>query len=277
MEDKKYDDTFSFSNSGSFSIAAENVTREKYESKFVELFDPVFVNLKINMPRKIEALFKSIDKINFLYQLVDTDSIEVVELTSKRVLVRIPVYDFQEFPFEALSKDLIFIVNREVCKSKWKAEQSRNYKEAVNKSTKFTIENRFKELKENYINFQLERKVNFVYIDSSEHLHAQLRSLITLQQVPPKFVPKTKKFQEGSREGFIRNILEAIPGVSQDISKAILEEYDCFEALERGLKSKEEFLSILIKEENGRSRSILEKVYQKIYTALKGTDPGARL
>lgn len=250
---------------------------EKYESKFVELFDPVFVNLKVNVPKKIEPVFKNVDKINFLYQLVDTGNIEIVELKNKVVLASIPVYEFETFPFEAVNGDLIFIMNREACKSKWKAEQARTYKEAVSKSTKFTIENRFKQLKEKYIDYQLERKVNFAFIENADHLHTQLRSLITLQQTQSKFVPKTKKFQEGCGQGFLRNILESIPGVSRDVSNALLDKYGSFEALERGLKCKEEFLSVIIKEENGRRRPIPEKVYEKINAAFRSTDPAARV
>lgn len=253
-----------------------------------ELFDPVFVNLRVKIPRAIEKIFKGVDRIGFMYDLVDSDYIEVIEMSSKDVFFRILTCEYEHFSFGDKSKlsnevkatggratnrgEIVFVFGRERFKNRCKVEQNKKYKESISKSLKFTEDNIVKELKMKYLEYQIENHINFVFIDDSQLLHTQLRSLVSLRKEESRYIPKTRKFSEDQKREFLKNILETVPGISQSVSNAILEKFSSMNSVVKGLLDKKMFMSIRMSDEHGGLKSVPEKVYWKLYRTFCGNN-----
>lgn len=249
------------------------------EYKCTGVFDPVFVNLKIFIPKKIERIVKNVDKIGFIYEINDHHVIKIVNIKDEAMILEIPTYDFDQFPFESTfsSEQVIFIFNKERVKNELKSKQIKKFKEAIEKQVKFDNEDVFKSLRNKYIDFQIKNLTNFVFIESSEAFHSQLRSILSLKKEDYKYTPKSKKFLESEKSEFFRNILENIPGVSRSISNAILSCYGDINSLEKALEKKENFTVIEVKDENGTVRGFPEKIYNKLFRVFKLTEPDEKI
>ncbi|ELA42676.1 uncharacterized protein VICG_00428 [Vittaforma corneae ATCC 50505] len=140
------------------------------------------------------------------------------------------------------------------------------------KNVRFTEDSILKELKMKYLEYQIENHINFIFIEDSQFLHSQLRSLISLRKEKDRYTPKTRKFCEYQKREFLKNILETIPGVSQNISNAILGKYSDVNSVVKGLLNKELFMSIKVIDENGGLRDMPEKVYLKLYNTFYSND-----
>lgn len=250
-------------------------TQFEPECKCVGVFDPVFVNLKVFIPKKIERILKSTVKIGFIYEIYEDSTIKIVDMKDMNVIVQIPTYDFDQFPFDDTvpNENLIFIFNRDRVRNELKVKQTKKFREAVSKNIKFDNENTFGVLRNKYIDFQIKNMTNFVFIENPETFHSQLRSVLSLKNENYKYAPKSKKFLETQESEFFRSILENMPGVSRSISNSILDCYKDFESLEKALEKKENFTRIQIRDENGATRGFPEKIYNKLYKAFKSTDP----
>lgn len=237
-----------------------------------ELFDPLFINLKIKVPKKLEKIFKGVSNINFLYEIVENDYLEIIDLTDQRILYKIYTCEYDRYDFNRNDiKNIIFIFGREQFKLKCKVEQKKKYKESINKNVKFVEDGYLKDLRMRYLEYQIEKHTNFIFIEEPEIFHSQIRSIISIGKEEKGYTPKTSKFEELEKREFIKNILETIPGISEEIASLIAEIYPNINDLEEGLNNKEKFIQI------GKKRNITEKVYLKIYKAFKSSNSEEKL
>ncbi|ELA42675.1 uncharacterized protein VICG_00427 [Vittaforma corneae ATCC 50505] len=93
--------SLSFLNTDSSIQSKQSASTDNQRSNaFRELFDPVFVNLRVMIPRKIEKIFKGVDRIDFMYDFIDSNYIEIVEMQSGNTFFRIFTCDYEHFPFK---------------------------------------------------------------------------------------------------------------------------------------------------------------------------------
>lgn len=234
-------------------------------------FDPVFANLKVVVPRNIEGIFKAVESISFMYELANTDYIKLIDITTEKTLLSIFFSSYETFPFEeAKLEGISFIFGREAYRNRYKTERNKKYKEAFEKNLKFIEKSGPKDMQMKYLKYQIYEKANFVFIDDAKALHTHLRSLASLVRVEDRYVPKTKKFAEEDKEGFLRCVLEGVPGVSPNISRAIVERFKTVNSFVAGLLDREEFMKIKITDENNGVRNMPEKVYLKLFKGFCG-------
>lgn len=238
-----------------------------------EAFDPLFMSSKVKIPRSIEKLFKGVESVGFMYEIVETDYIEAVDMKNGELVFKVYTSRYETFPFDGDEAGLIFVTDRESFKTRHKAEQKKRYKESIAKAQKFVEDSAPKDFRKKYLDYQIRTGANFVFIDTPEHLHAHMRSLINMKQSEEKYVPKTKKFNEGDKGAFLKSVLESISGVSSTLSGAIVEVYPSMGALSDGVRNEALFTSV---RETGQ-RGMNEGVYAKILKAFTSEDPDEKL
>lgn len=267
------DSTLSFISSISGLEEVEIVKTENLSSKInVDIIDPVFTNIQIEIPRKIETLFKSVEEIKYIYKITDTDFISIYDTARKVSLKQIRVCFFENFNFnDKYYQELFFICNREKYKRKLKSEQRINFKKSLKNNVKFEDADAFETLRQEYFQYQIDKKCNFVYIDNGESLHRSLKSIVSFLQTNDEFIPKTKKVE--TKQKFIEAFLAAIPGVSTNLALQISLKYNSFSLLQKALEDKDKFCIINMDDVSGQTiRVIPDKIYFRIYKSLLGND-----
>jgi hypothetical protein len=302
------------------------------------VFDPTFISIKIEFPKKYENILKGVSEIPFLYELKHTNVIKIIDLTKRSIIGEIETECFGDlnnkkynggylmgsnttdrnsskkaikadqdvlntfdqpvssqtesrnihdksaigqstidrpaFSQTSIKSKIYFVFGKDVFKAKCKIESNKRYKDSVRSNVKFVDSFEYKKIKENYLILQIEKLINFVFIENSEHLHSQLKSFVSILRQDDQFVPKTKKFNENKKKDFMKNLLKMIAGVSESIASTIAEAYSSFEELEKALIEKDRFLNLRIVNE---TRGIPEKIHKKIYKALISEKENERL
>lgn len=252
-------------------------TTEKVTEVSPDIIDPVFIHSEVRIPRKVEKVFKSVAEIKFIYSIVDDDCIEVVDLEKGTSLLRIFASDFDSFDFsKPPTTSISFIFNREKYKAKVKGDLNKKYKESIGGSAKFTGYNHFALLKERYLGYQLEHRSNFVFINDGIHLHAQIRSAVSILRNKEEYIPKVKKFND--KNEYLKGFLMAIPGISESVALAIVSEYGTFESIQCALRDQKSFCSLKVIDSAGIGyRTLSERVYKKIFNVLLSEDPDEKI
>lgn len=117
------------------------------------------------------------------------------------------------------TNELIFLIGRKKLKSRCKSEESKKYKEAVLSQKEYTPEYTFYErVKERVYELQLKNQLNFSFIETSDDLIRELKSLIKSFD-KEEYIPKVKK--QSTPHSFLSNLLLLVPGISKNISKCI--------------------------------------------------------
>lgn len=247
-----------------------SMKEEVLVSNNLEIFEPCFVGITISIPRSIETFLKNVDKILFVYEIVHDKHILVIDQESKTCIKRVYTENFGTFDFSLclkdLQTDLVFIFGAEKFKQEQAAEIKKRYKEAVKNRDLTEIPDLYAEKRRKFIEYQIENKVNFVFIESSEFFHRQLKSLVDIIRKNDIYVPKTKKFTVNDKYGYLKNLLMSVPGVSQSIAVCILDRFPNLESLIVGLSNKEEFCRLVINEGNG-TRKMPVKVFDRLVKA----------
>jgi hypothetical protein len=179
-------------------------------------------------------------------------------------------------PFPGISIPLILIFDKEKFRIQSKALANRKFKESIATNTTFNEDSSFKILKENYLIYQARNRVNFVFIENSEHLHSTIKSFVSISREKSAYTPKTKKFDVNEKSSYLKNLIQFIPGISEAIGNAIVTKYNSMTGLIEGLKDKETFCRIKITDE-GCERNMPVKIYEKLYKALLSSDSEERI
>lgn len=254
------------------SIAAEQEMRTP-----PNIVDPVFVYSEVRIPRKIEKVFRCVSEIKFIYSIVEDDCIEVLDLRKNTSLLRVFTSEFSNFDFtKPPTTSLSFIFNREEYKAKVKSDLNKKYKKSLEDSAKFVGYNHFTFLKEKYLSYQLEHGCNFVFVNNSSCLHAQIRSAVSLLGKKERYIPKVRK--SVAKDEYMREFLMSVSGISEGIALAILTEHATFESIERALRDKESFCGLKVLDPAGANhRTLPERVYKKLFNIFLSENPEERI
>jgi len=236
-------------------------------SNFKERFNPGFLNLKVKVPLQIEKVFKGVETIEYMYEFVDSSRIQLVDLTSGAVIHTILTAEYENFCFDNCTDKLVFVFGREAFRTRSKTEQAKRYKDSVLKGDRFVENSTLRDLRGKYFDHQVKYGVNFVFIDGPEHLHSQLKSLMSIGKDEGEYIPRTKRFGGDQKTEYLINLLGSIPGVSQETSSAIVGRFPNMQSLTDALQDEQLFTSIQVVDKNGGYRRITEKVYNRIYRA----------
>lgn len=249
-----------------------NYTLETNAKKAInELFDPDFVNLKIKIPKKIERIFKNIESISFLYEMIGGDYIEIECLESHEIERRIGIFEYEKFNFNKES-GMIFLYGRDAFEKRYRTEQKKKYKESVTKKIQYNVEDEAKMLRKRYQQYQVYYNINIVFIEGGDNLHSNLRSIARMSKEEKMYVRKTGKYDESTKKEFLANIIGLVPGISYEVSKAIIKTYGSLNELIEGLKDKERFMNMKIEDENSSPRKINERMYERICKLFYGEE-----
>lgn len=227
------------------------------------IVDTVFINLEIKIPKSIEKFFKDVEKVDFVYSFSNLDQIEILDLSDNKILYKISVDYFESFPFQNNSTEIIFILGKNDFKKKCKLEMNRNFKKSLDGNKKFIEVDRFEILKKKFINYQIENSRNFVFINDPRHLHMQIKNLVHIIKTRTDYFPKVKKADDKTE--FLNNFLQKIPGVSENISAAILNKYRTFDEIQDSLIGNREMLELKVFDKNGENyRNISVKLFERL-------------
>lgn len=265
------EDSLSFNSSLGNKTVQPN--RDKIQNE-IPVFDPILMSVKVIFPIKYESIFKGVSEIPFLYEFTENTEIQIFDLLYKNKIVEIETGDFEAFADSNSRAKFCFIFGKEQFKLQNKLQTNKKYKESIKTKTFFKDELKYKSIKENYLKIQIERLVNFVFIEGPDHLHSQLKSLVSIYRDKEQYIPKTKKFDVTEKREYIKNLIQMISGVSERIGKAIVEEYKTLGELENGLLNKEQFCQLKIAD---GERGISEKLYNKLYKAFHSSDANQKL
>jgi len=276
--EQNQDETLSFLESIS-EIEVKNIsqsvlTKPKISS---DIIDPVFVNLEVRIPKKIEKIFKSVSEIRYLYSIVDQDYIEMYDTYENRSLIKVFVANFEDFTFSATpSSHINFIFNKDRYKRSVNQEIRKKYKESLQKNTQFDEFNHYNCLKDKYLTYQIQQHVNFVFINDGTFFHIQIKNLISILRSKDCFVPKAKKSDDKSE--YIVNFLSSVPGVSTNVAKHIAAKYNSFESIAAALENRSEFCKLQIYDESGKtSRFLPEKIFERLYKIFLSKKPNEKI
>ncbi|ELQ75683.1 hypothetical protein THOM_1355, partial [Trachipleistophora hominis] len=116
---------------------------------------------------------------------------------------------------------LIFLHNLKNLEKQIKKKENSNFLSSLENRTQYQSENEFSAIKQELFSFQMVNKVNFIHIENANDILIALKNIIRYKEAV--FVPKVKKCKDKNK--FLMNLLEFIPGVSKNVSRAIVNTY----------------------------------------------------
>lgn len=244
------------------------------------VIDPAFLNCTIDLPRKIEKLFKNTNRINVIYRIVDGDCIIIKHVSKGIKPYHVYVDSFHTFSFPPNPQThIIFITGRLEFKTAFKTQQAREYKESIVNGAVFVGEDKYRELRMQYLKYQLETKVNIIFIDGADELHRHTKNIATIIEKDTRYVPKVKTHPIGSKTDFMKNTLKQISGVSENVARCICEKYNDFRSLRKALlEHREEIASLTVYDETKVNTRVLgDKICQKLSHAFTSNDRSKRI
>ena len=284
MADDEIDTSISFIDNPFAPNTSEPAAEKQIEKDKIrvspDIIDPTFLNFIIEVPRKIEKIFKEVEKIKFVYKIIEGNVINIKEMSSSVVKLSIFADNFEDFIFSReIESNLIFIFGRQSYKSKLKALLNKEYKESIKKGTKFSSLSCYDKIKTKFYEFQIDNCKNIMYIDDADTLHKHIRNAVSIVSKDSTYIPKVKTFKEEKKTELMKSLLKNIPGVSDNVSESICEKYNTFESLRRALlDSPEDLYSIRIYDnEKINYRNLPEKIVEKLKVAFLGENPDLKI
>lgn len=233
------------------------------------IIDPDFINCILSIPKKIENLFCKIEKINFVYKIVSVDFISIT-YTTKVGKFDIFVDYFENFNFpEDAPSNIIFIIGRQNYCCNEKNLNTRKYKNSVLNGSVHSQTSIYKELRQKYLKYQIDKNINIVYIENSADLHNFIKNISVIAQKDKKYFPKVKSYVKDKKQELMMGLLKQISGISESVARCLCEEYKDLRNLRRKLIV-EEFMmrELIIYDENRVNKRVLgEKIVNKLKRA----------
>ncbi len=233
------------------------------------VIDPEFSDCVVIIPEKIEKLFKSVEKIKFIYRIEMQEYIRInLPKTGKEFNIFIEYFEKFTFPIVSPS-NLIFIVGRNAYIANEKNKMMREYKKSVENGTKYRDEGVHKEMRAKYFQYQIEKGINFIYIESGEELHSAIRNISILLQKNRRYLPRVRSYNKEDKKDLMKMVLGRIPGISENILSCLCEKYETIRHLRKALVEEIEVVKNLrIHNEDNTSQRILgDKICNKLKKA----------
>lgn len=240
---------------------------------------PGLLECRIEIPRKIELIFKSIPQIDFIYSIVEGDRIVIRRLDDNSVLKEIHTlyYGEEHLPPHTESSslnslpELFFLFGRNEYEAKKRQELKRRYRNAIDKNEAFPDIEQNSSLRREWISYQVLTGNNIVYLNSGAELSTSLRNIMKTMNSRSVALPRLKTYREENKNGFVCQLLSNIPGMSSCAARCISERFPSLALLREAMRRDELGQLVVAEEDGSKRRRLSNRTLQKLNIAFCST------
>ncbi|KAF7683263.1 hypothetical protein TCON_1525 [Astathelohania contejeani] len=223
-------------------------TSTKTETNLKSL-DPLFYPFTIRFP----ILLKSFINVEFDILHHTLHSLESIEISTQDFTINMQVIEYPDiFKEGTYTTPITFVINRK--KFLNKQRQKKNKSQLG------------KDIQKKYLyEYQIIKQINFIFIENSEDLLREIKTILKFYINEHVYIPKIKKTNEPYDH--CQTVIQTIPGIGKKVGEAISNKFGCIGNLMKIINSREceDLKEIMIQNDDKSSyRKLGDKQYKII-------------
>lgn len=247
-----------------------------------DILSPSLLNCRIEIPRKIESIFKSSKQINHIYTIIDDSKLLIKNMDDDTIIGSFYVMFYDENIESILNKStnetnkrMIFIFGREAYLNNEKQKIKQIYKEIIDGNDQLNIKSTSEKKRKELLRYQVWNKWNIIFIETGDELNARLQSYMkALERIPTK-IQKIPKYDETGKSNYMEQLILGIPGIGNAAAKCISNEFSTFKMLKDTLEGNPEMLAklIIVNERGTHQRVLGNNIVKKLQAVFLSDKP----
>lgn len=243
----------------------------RIDSCFPESIDPVFVDHYLVFPQALSETVCRMRDRGFVYKMSEERELRIVRCKDHETVYCLGVIDLEKDEIGASSRGVSVVMNRSRLRALSTAKENKEYRHALSEGKRYVRRSSGYESKVREMHLaQIRSGRNFIFVESPEDLHRELKAIMGHLHSKKTRAPRTKTFSTAQRTDHLQSVLQSIPGVGRGAARSLSTHFKSIRGLYLFLRSdgSEALKEFKVWDEDGKHcRRLGERQHDRIRNA----------